>query len=193
MKDYGKEFLDEVASIVQSYIGMARAMIEQRWSAMTDIEGNAEVASSDLPKAQNIVSRCILAYGQKAWIAEYGKGSLMDNISENPYLEDYMHDANFNSERPRYDNAVLGRPRGAYKDLDGNEYYSSGNLDGMIIEDFVNKFGQYLYKPIPARHVIKQVLMDILPEMREEVQYAARKTLNRLIQEFPKEIKLYAE
>lgn len=134
------------------------------------------------------VARSLCAWGQKAWITEFGKGSLMDTSgSENPFLDDYINSAQFNKDRKGHALAVVGRPKGAYTDLDGNTHVSSGNLSGVVIEDMATSQG-YPYSPIRGKHVIETVINEDIEMLQNEIQELAADILMKLLQEFPKEL-----
>lgn len=188
MKDFGNELLTKVRRIVRSYCRAAVDQVRQEWTAVNNVDGNAKIKEEKLEVAQDTVARAIVATGQKAWIAEYGKGSEMDkSTSENPFLEDYLNSNIFNRERIGHALAVVGRPRGTYTDLDGKEHFSYGTLKGVEIETW---YGQPLMTPISGKHIIQHVLDDLMPQMQEEIQGACSDVLIELLARFPKEIKI---
>ena len=190
MKDYRKHLLDRLRKILRKYCRVACDEVRQQWGALDTIDGNAEITERDLEITQDTVARAICAYGQKAWIAEFGKGSLMDNtVAENPFLTDYLSDSKFNKDRLAHGLAVVGRPHGEYYDLDGNPHFSHGSLQGIPIESW---YGQRLFTPIRGKHIISNILerSGLIDEMNEEIQGAVMDILCEIMGRFPKEIKI---
>ena len=183
--DLGKNLKDGVRRVISKYIRAAKDNVSTEWQKMNTIDGEAHISSTQKPQQTNdVVSYIVEAWGQKAWIAEYGKGSLMDKSSENPYLSDYLASSNFNKNRLADGLAIMGRPKGVYKDLDGNVYTSSGSAEWVNLEDWwssrhINLRGRnhrlkidgYFYTPSPAYHVLKKALLDsnLLSDMEEEI------------------------
>lgn len=183
--DLGKNFKDGVRRVISKYIRAAKDNVSTEWQKMNTIDGEAHISSTQKHQQTNdVVSYIVEAWGQKAWIAEYGKGSLMDKSSENPYLSDYLASSNFNKNRLADGLAIMGRPKGVYKDLDGNVYTSSGSAEWVNLEDWwssrhINLRGRnnrlkidgYFYTPSPAYHVLKKALLDsnLLSDMEEEI------------------------
>lgn len=183
--DLGKNLKDGVRRVISKYIRAAKDNVRTEWQKMNTIDGEAHILSTQKPQQTNdAVSYIVEAWGQKAWIAEYGKGSLMDKSSENPYLSDYLASSNFNKNRLADGLAIMGRPKGVYKDLDGNVYTSSGSAEWVNLEDWwssrhINLRGRnnrlkidgYFYTPSPAYHVLKKALLDsnLLSDMEEEI------------------------
>ena len=118
----------ELSYVVDEWAKDVARTIENKYGNSQGVEGNA-IASSDLPfiSEGNIVTY-IRAQGQKAWILEYGSGSKADQ--ENPGLDAYVSNGNFNRYRSRSDMTIRGRDAGEYKDLDGNTHVSSGRNAG---------------------------------------------------------------
>lgn len=188
MKDYRKRLLNALRAIVQKYCKAAQELVVQRWASLDNIDGNAAISDMELTVSRDTVARAICAYGQKAWIAEYGKGSQMET-KDNPFLSDYVTSRGFNRDRLGHALSVVGRPYGYYEDLDGNRHFSHGGLSGKVIETF---YGQPLFFPIRAKHVIKETVRSILPEMENEIQEAVIGVLEQVMNEFPKKVKIYA-
>lgn len=193
--------LDRGRNIVEKYIKAACGMIEQQYAALPDSMGDSSVYEAEARTAKDCVARSLCAIGQRAWIAEYGKGSLMETrASENPFLEDYVSgrirdaDGNplFNKDRLAHAFAIVGREHGYYYDIDGRRYHSHGNLAGKVIESFNN---QPLIKPYPAQKVIKRILFGngdngLVAEMNEEIADLVLDEVCNTMNTFPKEIKI---
>lgn len=198
MKNYQNLLLRRMRSLVKSYCNAAKSQIEQEWSTISNIDGEANITDEELTIASDIVARSLCAWGQKAWIAEFGKGSLMDkSSSENPFLDDYLSgksttdkEKQFNKARLGHALSVVGRPAGRYKDLDDKEYKSGGNLYGKVIEDVSTSKG-YPYAPIRGKHIIKQVIDTDISMLQDEMQDAIGDICLELMREFPKELHIY--
>ena len=203
MKDYSKHLLDRLRKILRKYCKVACDEVRQQWGALDTIDGDATITERELEITQDTVARALCAYGQKAWIAEFGKGSLMDDSSTNPFLDDYINSPIFNKARlsgsvkifgsdvevSGRKMAVVGRPRGVYYDIDGNPHTSHGNLEEIPIERWK---GQPLFTPIRGKHIISNILekSGLIDEMNEEIQTAVMDIMYELMGRFPKEIKI---
>lgn len=202
MVNYREKLLKTLKKIVSKYIKAAQQQIRQYYQSDDTVEGNAEVLDSECVIAEYEVAQEIIAFGQKAWIIEYGKGSLMEkNPDKNPFLEDYIHSDNFNKLRIQNAYAITGREAGEYFDLDGNPHKSHGRLRGKNLEEFVyttktNKDGkQAAYARAPKR-IIQKILYGsgnngLISLMSKEIQQAMMKLLSDLLEkEWRKEIKI---
>lgn len=192
MKDYQNKLLQKLRKIVRKYCRVACDEVRQQWGALDTIDGEAKITDKELEISQDTVARAICAYGQKAWIAEFGKGSLMDKTTEeNPFLQDYLrNNPDFNWDRYAHGLAVVGRPYGYYSDLDGETHFSHGTLKGIPIETW---YGQRLFTPIRGKHIIRNILRSdgvLITSMNEEIQAAIMDILCEIMSKFPKEIKL---
>ena len=129
----------------------------------------------------NEISVTFIASGQKAWILEYGKGSLMD--SDNPYLGEYKSNSNWNQYRKG--NAVTGRGAGEYQDLDGNTHYSSGKAIGRNLE----AIGKEEYFPSGPLHIIRESIHEHMLLIQEDIMSTvALFSVDLFVSNFPKEI-----
>lgn len=190
MKDYSTQLLKKYRAIVNKYCRLACTEVRQQWGAIDTIDGEASIEERDIQATQDTVARAICAYGQKAWVAEFGRGSLMDkSTAENPFLQDYLSDPYFNRDRLGHGLAIVGRPHGYYPDIDGNPHFSHGALEGKVIETW---YGQTLFAPIRGQHIISNILnkSGLLTDMDEEIQNATMDVLYDLMSTFPKEIKI---
>ena len=124
--------------------------VQRTWNSLASIDGEAKVTAKGLSTNDNSVACQIEAEGQKAWIAEYGKGSLMDKSSDNPYLERYYGSDKWNPLRDTGNNVIVGRRAGEYQDLDGKTYTSSGKRAGIKVEPHI--------QPVKGQHVIEKTL-----------------------------------
>lgn len=177
-----KKFL----KIINSYCNVACLQIRQQWNAYS-LDGISKIGF-DVQTAESIISACILASGQKAWILEFGKGSLMD--PDNPFLQDYIKGDIFYRERLNQNMAILGRPKGEYSDLDGNKFFSAGKLECVNIENI-----DALHQPLPAHHIIKNILHGdnhngLIYQMNIELKNVFQSAVHKLVSSFPKKVKI---
>ncbi len=139
--------------ILKKYGESVSKDIERTWDGLQNIDGNAEIDFKIMPNTdENIVLGRFEATGQKAWIAEYGKGSKMDSESKNPYLSRYKNSELWNKLRKGH--FVTGRPKGSYQDIDGNTHNPSGRLAGRVLEQFEG------HEPSKAYHVLHNSLAE---------------------------------
>lgn len=133
--------------------------VKNDWATFSNVAGEAEIRTT-IPRGHydeydgelsTEASIIIEATGQKAWILEHGKGSLMDNESENPGLADYKASDLWNSER---ENTEVRTRSGVYTDLDGNVQVGSGigGKHGLNAE----KLSGQAVKALPGQHIIKR-------------------------------------
>ncbi len=191
--------LPKIQRIVAKYIKTACGMVEQQYTALPSHMGQSLVYEAEVRTAQDCVARSLCAIGQKAWIAEYGRGSLMETkTSENPFLEDYVsgriRDVDgqplFNKDRLAHAFAIVGREHGYYYDIDGRRYHSHGNLAGKVVENFNNQ------KPLAPQWIIKHILFGsgdngIISEMNNEIaDLISDEIAAEMLNSFPKEIKI---
>ena len=144
---------DKIGNIVQSYGDKLVSDINRTWNSLNSIDGNADATFKIISTQKDSVVGRLEATGQKAWIVEFGKGSLMDNEAYNPYLSRYKHNPR-RWNKLRKGHFVTGRPKEPYQDLDNNIHYPSGRLAGRNLE----QTGIDAYKPSKPYHVIHDVI-----------------------------------
>jgi len=121
-------------------------------------------------------------WGQKAFIGEYGSGSLMEKtIQGNPYLREYFSSDQWNPLRTGY--SIRGRAEGDYKDLDGKKQYSSGAMKGLNIEEY--------FAPIEPRHIIQNEIDLAIPEIIEDLYNALSDSLVKEMSDIFSNQKIY--
>lgn len=189
--NYDRELLNKVLSIVRNYNSVAESRVLQEWSRYSEPEGDSEIHSS-AKELTSSVSALIWAYGQKAWILEYGSGSeMVTSTKENPFLAEYMRSEGFNKERFKNALAITGREQGYYTDLDGVTHYSTGTMQGKNLEQWRSTKS---YTPISPKKIIYHVLFGsgedgLISEMQREIQMALQSVLIKGMR-LPKEIRL---
>lgn len=155
-----------IAVVLAIHTQIICARVAAKWGNMQGIKGNAEI-HSNLPKiVGGMVVASIEASGQKAWIAEFGSGSLSD--PSNPYLDEYVSSGNFNRYRSKSDMTIRGRDAGDYTDLDGNPQHSSGHNAGKDLEL------KPVYPVMYPAHIIQHEIDAEIPDIIAHIQVAVR-------------------
>lgn len=200
--DVRKFLTERIREIVKEYSRTACVMVTGQWSRY-DVNGEAEIGFA-VEKAQEIVTAAIVANGMKAWLLEFGKGSLMETDREkNPFLDEYISgnvtditgDPLFNPARKHEGMTILGRPKGVYLDIDDNIHVSSGFMEGWNLERREVTMGGVI--PFRPMFIIRKILLGendsggLIQLMNKDIADAFYEVLSRIFVEFPKEIVLY--
>ena len=142
----------KIKEAIQKYGENVCKEVKKQWDNLSSIDGNSEINFEiDENKTENSIIGRFSATGQKAWIAEYGKGSKLDK--NNAYLKQYQNSSRYNPLRQQ-DGTIVGRPLGMYLDLDNNPHISTGKLAGRNLE----KTGIKEFKPIRPYKVIDNTI-----------------------------------
>ena len=142
--------MSDIADVMKAYsLGFMNDM-HNEWNK-AHIHGNATVNFAITADTPTVVTGEYRASGQKAWIAEFGSGSLLD--SDNPGLMAYSNSSVFNKEREDFE---IRTRTGEYTDLDGVVHEGSGigGVHGLNAE----KMGNRSVTPQLPRHVMKEAL-----------------------------------
>lgn len=142
-----------IEQALQKYGSKIVSDIRRSWDSLPSIKGNSEVDFKIVSNTDDTIVGRVEASGQKAWIAEFGKGSLMDNEAYNPYLSQYKRNPK-RWNKLRKGHFVTGRPKEPYVDLDNNIHYPSGRLAGRNLE----RTGIDDYAPSKPYHVIHNIV-----------------------------------
>lgn len=189
MKDYSQVLKRRIRDTVNAYAKEARVRVKEEWSRYNGVDlgkANMRVLAA-LADTEGEIIQTLVAEGQKAWILEYGRGSLMEtNAANNPWLDEYTHDPNFNKWRKTHAFAITGREEGDYYDLDGNPHHSTGSLKGVNLEEWHSTKEYY---PISPRHIIQTVLYGdgnngLLSELREALAERIAETYMDMMTEY---------
>ena len=155
-----------IEAVLVMYSDTICRRIKSRWASL-GIKGNAEADSYILGSVKGAVVSRIFGSGQKAWIAEFGSGSLMEDSADNPYLNDYLQSPEFNQWRLHSSRLpIMGRSAGEYTDLDGVTHISSGKLAGFDLE----RDGWAV--PQEPMHIMREEVTEALPEISEALSSA---------------------
>lgn len=120
----------------------------------------------------------------KAFLDNYGTGSLMADQSENPHLDNYKGSKFWNEFRTIGDGkSVRGRSMGAYivPDWESGDGYvtrkSSGTLAGVNLETTSTKNNKYAFTPQKPTFFLEHSMEFIKPILKEK--------LNEVYEHFP--------
>lgn len=128
--------------------------------------GKAEARHELTKQAEDLLLLTLFGRGQKALIAEFGRGSLMDR--DNPALDEYINGDIFNKERLKYNMAILTRPRDeSYQDLDGNEYIRK---PPVVLTNLETKKPKYA--PVEPKYVLLSTLIQNLDTIIDNISIA---------------------
>lgn len=178
-----------IKKIIRQYCKVAIAQVRAQWSKYNEpnVTGEARIDYTLDEFAKWRINAEIIYFGQKAFLLEYGKGSLMDRA--NPAFAWYTSRSNSLYNRLRDSSQrIVGRPRGRYRDLDGHVRFSSGTAAGRILE---GKRPQYAASP--PRHIVRHVLYGsgnngIIKDLILDIQKAILSY--NFMKAFPKEIRI---
>ena len=150
----------EIATVVHAWAVMVAERISGQWENLSAVHGEAHIETDDTIVFPTYLLQRIEAYGGAAYTIEYGSGSASDT-RDNPYIDDYISDSNFNDYRSKSDMTIRGRDAGDYTDLDGNIQHSSGANAGKDLEAKPVYPGMTM---LPM-HIIREEVHSALPEL----------------------------
>ena len=159
--------------IILKWAGVIQGKINARYGNMSAIPGNAHLNVSTPEVIAGGIMVQLFTGDFKAFIAEYGSGSLLDK--SNPYLEAYKGSDMWNKEREHEQNGFLGRQAGeTVFSPDGTSYESTGKMRGMHLEWGIKASKHRFkalppYKPFEPQHVIQEEINMILPLIKEDI------------------------
>jgi len=160
---------EQLAAVLLEWSNRIREQVMDKWATKgASIKGNAEAHEAILSVTFDGIVAKLGFSGQAAWIAEYGRGSLMD--ANNPYLDNYKSNSNYNPSRSGL--AISGRPAGAYTDLDGTPYNSKGGKEGQVLEGQSPRF-----EPSLPLHIISQEIESAIPEITVAITNVITKSM----------------
>lgn len=150
----------EIATVVHAWATMVAERISGQWDNLSAVHGEAHIETNDTIVFPTYLLQRIEAYGERAWQLEMGSGSASDT-ADNPYIDDYINDSNFNDYRSKSDMTIRGRDAGDYTDLDGNIQHSTGKNAGKDLEAKPVYPGMTM---LPM-HIIREEVHSALPEL----------------------------
>ena len=150
----------EIATVVHAWAVMVAERISGQWENLSAVHGEAHIETDDTIVFPTYLLQRIEAYGGRAWEIEFGSGSASDTM-DNPYIDDYINDSNFNDYRSKSDMTIRGRDEGDYTDLDGNIQHSTGKNAGRDLEAKPVYPGMTM---LPM-HIIQEEVHSALPEL----------------------------
>lgn len=146
---FKQAYAEEIADITN--------WLEQQAMSMAPVEVDRLKIQSEVVEIGNELLGKVSAGGMGALITEWGSGSEMDLSNEGLY--DYIGGPYWNPARP--DTTIVGRPEGAYVDLDGEVHYSHGRWEGKDLEKGIYKRnGELIFKAEPhgAEHWLRNLI-----------------------------------
>lgn len=165
----------EVLGVLAKWGNIINDRVENRWASINGIEGNANTKKPQL-SSDKITQTLILVFsGQKAWIAEFGSGSLMEtDTKKNKYLARYISGRNFNKYRLNMGKylGIKSRARGVYRDLDDNIHITTGGTPGYDLEFHGSLKGKY--QPKRPMYIIQEEIKAAIPEIKEDISAALK-------------------
>lgn len=205
-----RKFSLALQRILKKYSQAAVKQVQQQWSRyeVGSREDQSKAAINfTVEDAEAIVTAAIVATGQKAWLLEYGKGSKMERNAEiNPFLEDYIQgrvvgsDGKpiFNPARLEKGLAILGRPKGEWRDIDDRVHKSNGAWEGIDIEHEEGKKGGRYRVPRPPLLIIRKILFGenndgIIADINAEIQAAVNDIILSTFRIMPTKITIRKE
>jgi hypothetical protein len=156
----------ELSALVHQWATEVSWTIQNKWEGSQGVDGLAE-CSVDVPyiSSGNVVEY-IRAWGDKAWILEYGSGHTLDE--SNPYLEDYKSTDRWNPARASDGNEFIGRTAGETVYVpDGTTYESTGRAEGMRLEHQMGNKEPYESK-VPL-HIVHEYIEAEIPTLRSRI------------------------
>jgi hypothetical protein len=117
----------------------------------------------------------------QAWLEEFGKGSLMADESENPYIGEYKRSQYWNPLRGD-DPTIVGREEGEYIGIDGRMHTSTGSMAGLDLEQYAARTGNEDYMPSPPTFFIR----DAVQSNRERIYEDLRLVILTWMADLPK-------
>ncbi len=180
--------LKAILNVCDSEAGKIVADIKADYSGINNVNGKADVTSELKRYAKDQIIMSIISAGQKAVIAEYGKGSLMDK--NNPALDDYFNeDGTFNKRRLAHGLAIMTRPY--------DEQYK--NLDGVVIkrkppkrEYNLEETGMKQYQPVEPKYIVRKAVEQRLNIILEKIAEAVaiESKIEKMFEGFKFKVKL---
>ena len=174
--------------------------VVKRWMALNNIQGNAYANEPTFEQEiQDAITMTLSYGGQKAWVAEFGRGSLMADEPDNPFIKRYKNSVLFNkarlsplNSRTKVMSIVSREPKSTYKDLDGNTHTATEKFPkaGFNLEHWAETGKaphRKYFKPSPPLYIIATEIKLALREIKTELQKATRRHITKLItSQFPK-------
>ncbi len=150
----------QIASVILTWAVMVSERIQGQWDGLSGIYGEAQASVDNTIVFPTYLLQRLEFFGEKCWVCEYGSGSASDTM-DNPYIDDYINDSNFNDYRSKSDMTIRGCDAGDYTDLDGNIHQSSGANAGKDLEAKPVYPGMTM---LPM-HIIREEVHSALPEL----------------------------
>jgi hypothetical protein len=135
--------------LTKCLLRMQQEYLNEARSHMRTPEGADSLHEGEVRQVAGFIAATVVG-GAWAAMDNYGRGSLMD--TSNPKYAEYRGSELWNPAR--FDNAIRGRPRGAYTDIFGRGKVSQGRLEGVDLEQtHIPLRGDY--QPWPPSHALE--------------------------------------
>lgn len=181
-----KEVLDHMGKKIN-------ARVEKRWASVRSVQGRAYAKEPTfLNEVKNQIVMQLSYGGQKAWVAEYGRGSLMDTSKRNKWGSRYRNGRVFNRARLKPLNAkakkfslVSRAPNESYRDLDGANHTATKKfpMRGFNLEYWATRYQKKPYRkyflPMNPLYIIENEVKMALPEIKTEIERAIKSHIQR--------------
>jgi hypothetical protein len=171
-RDLRNALISEIISLADMIADTAKGNVRYYPEVRSHIRQQLEVLASDM------FSMDITADYWQAWLEQFGKGSLMAGMDQNPGLSRYMNSELWNSYRSSSNKAVVGRGRGRYKALDGTTKQSKGSFAGVDLEELAARGDiDKSFGPTPPTFFLRVALQSNKNRILQSLQ--------RVINDFP--------
>ena len=180
-----------VANAMEEVAKKVNTRVENKWAAQKGIKGRAKAYAPKMSIPTPSIIEATLSYdGQKAWISEFGKGSLTDTSKDNEWLDRYKNSASFNPARLKPLNSatkqlsvVSRKPGESYRDLDGHIHTATDKFprEGFNLEWWAARSRGKPYrkgfKPLPPLHTVHDEVKATTPEFGNAINTAIKEWL----------------
>lgn len=178
-----KMLLEDIEDAIEDVSNDIVDIIEKEYQAFPKWLGNAEISREIRKEAKTTLHMIFLAKGQRALIAEYGKGSKMETTTKgNPSINEYLNGEIFNKDRLKFNYATASRVK-SNKNSDEKEYYY--DLDGGIHvkrarQLYNRETGISLknkkmtkpnkrFEPIEPKHIVRKAIEQNLNKIKDKI------------------------
>lgn len=198
----GEILLKDIKDAINQEAEKIATQIENDYNQLPSHLGKADISWELLyDTAKEELGLIFLAKGQRALIAEYGKGSAMAGSKENPSLQEYLQSDLFNTERLKHGMATLSRPKSvgssSYLDLDFKEHKKTANKlinreTGQVIGEDKTVPINKRFLPIKPRFVVRTAIIQRLQIITNHIitSVVASDFIRKMIDGYTIEVKI---
>jgi hypothetical protein len=146
----GKACADSLyLNLKQAMKELQQELLNEARQGMLTPEGAESLHDEEITDVAGVIVAAIVG-GADAAMDEWGTGSMMDR--NNPALTNYIGGELWNPQRMGH--TVVGRPKGIYTNIYGEQVESSGKMEGLEIE-YPRYDGNNAFVPHPPSHAIQ--------------------------------------